>query len=1016
MSNSLKILLQKLNLLGKDEMVYFSEIEYPKLNLTIRIKETIKKLKPDAFFCINDEPLILFFDNPDNIDELYKKCWNFNQAPVIFIIQPKNTIIYNGFNYLKENKVLSILSDNEEDFDYFKIITGETWGKYKKNLENKNRVDTVLLKSIEDARNKLIDEYSLPNKTANFLIGRIIFLRYLIDRKVELNKKYGILSKEDFYKILASKTKAYQLFKKIKKDFNGNLFPIIYHIDNKEVDEEDLVDSAHLSVIIDLLRGTDIANGQPSFFDIFDFEILPIEFISNVYEKFIGKTEQAKTGAYYTPLFLVDYIQKETVSKYFENYPKEYNCKVLDPACGSGIFLVETYRQIITQYQKNNKNFDKDVSIYKETLKTLLVDNLFGIDKDESAISVAIFSLYITLLDYLTPSSIIDFQFPPLLNTNFFVDDFFDTKVSFNSILKDVKLQFVLGNPPWCTTWEEKQEFETYIENRKSIEKSNLEIENREIAEAFLVRISDFNVENCALIVTSKVLYKISRKKNKKGIFRNYFLSNFKINQVFELSSVRHQVFDKSNDKAVAPSTILFYCKSNNIEINRNNVIKHISLKPNIFFEYFKLLVIEKYDYKEIQQKYFLENDWIWKVMVYGNILDYEFINRFKKNKSIFECISDKERFIYGKGISIGGGDKNNIDEHKKIQYSINSMGKGLKPYFIKYDTNFLEELEFVHRPRNINLFKASVLLVGKGISKDFKAKSAISYKDVIYTDAITGIKALYEKDTYILETLLALFNSDLFSYFLMLTNSSIGIEREQAHDKDDKFSVPFVHSKSNLLSSKTEELAQLITTEINCDFETIEKHQLRKKISELQKEINTELLHLYQVSEKEKTLLNYTKSITLPLLKGSEIEKSKVISKIRFEDKFLNQYAKIFITHFGKRFNSDGKYFESEIIHSNHTILMKFKVIPQPSKNKECIIWTENTDVDLLKTISKLSFEKHSSHLFIQKDIKGFEKDFFYVAKPNQYKSWHPAIAYLDLAEFMDALHENKPQSIVNG
>jgi hypothetical protein len=48
------------------------------------------------------------------------------------------------------------------------------------------------------------------------------------------------------------------------------------------------------------------------------------------------------------------------------------------------------------------------------------------------------------------------------------------------------------------------------------------------------------------------------------------------------------------------------------------------------------------------------------------------------------------------------------------------------------------------------------------------------------------------------------------------------------------------------------------------------------------------------------------------------------------------------------------------------------------------------------------------SDNLFIQKDIKGFEEDFFYIAKPNQYKSWHPALAHLDLFEFINQLHKN--------
>ena len=77
--------------------------------------------------------------------------------------------------------------------------------------------------------------------------------------------------------------------------------------------------------------GGKISSGQFSLFQYYDFSIIPIEFISNVYEYFIGQENQKSTGAYYTPLFLVDYILKETVEKKLNSCQRtEYNCKVLD--------------------------------------------------------------------------------------------------------------------------------------------------------------------------------------------------------------------------------------------------------------------------------------------------------------------------------------------------------------------------------------------------------------------------------------------------------------------------------------------------------------------------------------------------------------------------------------------------------------------------------------------------------------------------------------------------------------
>src|SRR5690606_32522727 len=98
-------------------------------------------------------------------------------------------------------------------------------------------------------------------------------------------------------------------------------------------------------------------------------------------------------------------------------------------------------------------------------------------------IGVAIFSLYITLLDNLKPKSIVGFRFPELVGTNFFANDFFDTGKPFHLELKKRHFQFILGNPPWATKHPKtKQPFEKYIESKRQIDKA-LEIENREIAE-----------------------------------------------------------------------------------------------------------------------------------------------------------------------------------------------------------------------------------------------------------------------------------------------------------------------------------------------------------------------------------------------------------------------------------------------------------------------------------------------------------------------------------------------------
>ena len=81
----------------------------------------------------------------------------------------------------------------------------------------------------------------------------------------------------------------------------------------------------------------------------------------------------------------------------------------------------------------------------------------------------------------------------------------------------------------------------------------------------------------------------------------------------------------------------------------------------------------------------------------------------------------------------------------------------------------------------------------------------------------------------------------------------------------------------------------------------------------------------------------------------------------------------------------------------------MFFKIVPKPPKEK--IVWKEINDKNFLIKIAGLGCSKITDSLFVQKDIRGFEKDGFYIIKPNEKKLWHKAIGYLDLDEFVDAI-----------
>jgi hypothetical protein len=82
----------------------------------------------------------------------------------------------------------------------------------------------------------------------------------------------------------------------------------------------------------------------------------------------------------------------------------------------------------------------------------------------------------------------------------------------------------------------------------------------------------------------------------------------------------------------------------------------------------------------------------------------------------------------------------------------------------------------------------------------------------------------------------------------------------------------------------------------------------------------------------------------------------------------------------------------------------MFFKVTDEKNE-KDPISWESKSENDLISKLLSLGYRKITEALFIQKDVRGFERDGFYIVKPNEKKLWHKAIAYLDAEEFADAM-----------
>lgn len=201
--------------------------------------------------------------------------------------------------------------------------------------------DNNLYSSLLNNLKFITDKFKFKYEFSTKLILALLFTIYLIDRQVDLGYKYFTKdnTKYNFLETIKDKSKLILLFDYLNKKFNGNLFDDLNTKNLETLTNDDLM------LLYRFFEGKELMyNGQLALFSLYDFDIIPIELISNIYEVLLGEEKQNKDKAYYTPLFLVDYINNFFVKSRIDS-------SILDPACGSGIFLIKFYRNLIKKYR-----------------------------------------------------------------------------------------------------------------------------------------------------------------------------------------------------------------------------------------------------------------------------------------------------------------------------------------------------------------------------------------------------------------------------------------------------------------------------------------------------------------------------------------------------------------------------------------------------------------------------------------------------------------------------------------
>ena len=622
------------------------------------LRHAFNLLDLDGILCIENAPIIYFKQverfEQDEILRLHRQFWNHGGAPILVLIARDRVNIYSGMSrpVSKEDvsetlpsfvKNIDRVSDGLRKF-LISVESGAFFRQYSRSFDPSQRVDRDLLSNLRDTREVLEEntERDIASNILDALLCRVVFTCYLFDRGV-IGKNYlselGIENSSHLKDVLNTrptrdaKAALYKLFDKLGDDFNGDLF-------NDDLAKESRhITNKHIQILNDFFHGTKVRGGQKTFW-AYDFGFIPIETISAIYEYFL-KAEDQKDGAFYTPRFLAEIVLDSAL----EEFDTLLGKKFLDPACGSGIFLVGLFNRIAEEWTQANPNARNDRRARE--LMRILRESVFGVDINPIACRISAFSLYLAYLDQLSPRDIQKLQkkggaLPRLVinfddtdsditgstNGNIRCADFFQNTLPFPT-----NVDVVIGNPPWKSIATKSTPAGRWCkENRKPIP-------NNQIATAFVWKAAAHVSANgrVCFILPHGTLVNHHTQAIK---FQQEWISQHTIQRVLNLADLRQYLFSE----AIHPAIVVTY--TNGESKKPNHRIEYWSPKSDWTVTQAEVITVSPLDRTEIRVDDILNDlhgpdaPQIWTQRFWGSPRDLRFIDRL----SIYPRLRDHVR------------------------------------------------------------------------------------------------------------------------------------------------------------------------------------------------------------------------------------------------------------------------------------------------------------------------------------------------------------------------------------
>lgn len=750
-------------------------------------------LRADAVFSAQNAPTSIFKDagdaepSDDDLRQWHEAAWNVGIAPLLWIITPTDIRLYDC--YASPERADEPVGQAPQALDRFVLQsadrlraldiqcgriateTGAFWASpIGSKINRRHRVDRELLAEISALEDRLtaLDDPQTDRAVAHArdiaqrFIGRCIFTWYLLDRGIA----QPFLPSEmpaDLSAMFATPSSAFALFDWLRTTFNGDLFPM----DDPGAEHEQLTPK-HLELIRDFVEGRSLIPerlGQGRLFR-FRFNAIPVDLVSSIYQQFARTSaadEARSQGLHYTPVELVHL----TLDPVFEGLSS--HATIIDPACGSGAFLVEAFRRLVWRAAQGQP-------ATRDLVRRILYTQLFGVDINRAALGIAAFSLYLAALelDEQPISDIRDLKFDRLIDTTLFEADSLGEKLP--APITSRTFDAVVGNPPW--TFVKK---ELGADRRRTSDTSTFR-PRRSPDQAFLSLGAELAGVNGRVGMVMKATPFFSKDVHAVAA-RNHLLKHLAPVALINLSYLRRE--DLFPD-AVGPA-LLFFARCGLGPQADRMLVGSIPWTPD--FRRTGVFGLGPGEIRSVPLKRVLATPTFLKAATFGTVRDGWLIERLERDFQRFDVLMHAlERdpsANRGQGFQVRGDANTPPSSYRNMKVVTPEKFSAFR-----LDYGSLDDFTHptLHRPRRESIFLGPILLCSKvgnasGVERG-RYSAAVSSRDVLYTQNFYGV-SFAGADVRYAFALSAILNSCLTSFQFAFGGPTWGLERPTVEPHD---------------------------------------------------------------------------------------------------------------------------------------------------------------------------------------------------------------------------------------